>query len=395
VSRRKKVRGARLAYVTGTWPAATETFVSGELEELQRRGEQPQLFAIVRGEGEPPEGLPEARYLVEESRMRKLLGFLTFTFVRPYHVGRAIARSRFLGGGMRQVAALAPWAAALRHVEHIHAHFANQPATVASILSELTGAPFSFTAHAHDLFVDWDHLEEKLASASFAVTVCDYNRRYIAERAPDRVDRLHVIVAGTDTLRFSRQEPYDPDGPVVAVGRLVEQKGFHDLVRAAAIAGRPVKIAGEGPERERLERLIQETGAPVELLGALGRDEVRELYAGGSLAVLPCVVADDGARDSMPVSLKEAMAMELPVVGTTEVGLPELVDPEAGVLVPPHNPEALATAIERVLERPAEGRIAMGRAGRAIVQDRCNLRHETARLLELFRLESDYPPAHV
>jgi colanic acid/amylovoran biosynthesis glycosyltransferase len=388
MSKRRRRVGPRLAYVTGTWPAPTETFVSGEIAELARRGEQVDLYAIVRGEGEPPDGLPTARYLTEEGRGRKLLAFLLLLLIRPYNVGRAITRSRYLGGGAREVAALAPFAIALRGAEHLHAHFANQPATVAAILSELAGVPFSFTAHAHDVFVDWDHLEEKIAAARFTVTVCDYNRRYIAAKAPERAGDIHVIVAGTDTIFFNRELPYEPDGPVVAVGRLVEQKGFHDLVEAAARAGREIQIAGDGPERERLEQLIEQTNAPVKLLGTLSHRQVRDLYARASLAVLPCVVADDGSRDSMPLALKEAMAMELPVVATTEVGIPELVRPESGVLVPPHNPDALATAISSVLERPVDERMAMGRAGRAFVQDHCNVRHETGRLLGLFGLYS-------
>jgi glycosyltransferase involved in cell wall biosynthesis len=383
LSKRKKQVGPRLAYVTGTWPAATETFVSGEIAELARRGETVDLYAIVRGEGDSEH---EARYLVEESRARKLVAFLTLALLRPYNLGRAVTRSRYLGRGVREVAALAPWAVAVRGAEHIHAHFANQPATVAAILSELAGAPFSFTAHAHDVFVDWDHIEEKMAGAAFTVTVCDYNRRYIAGKAPERARDIHVIVAGVDTIFFNRTQPYDPDGPVVAVGRLVEQKGFHDLVRAAARLGREVQIAGEGPERERLARLVEETGAPVKLAGPLPHREVRDLYERASLAVLPCVVAEDGSRDSMPLALKEAMAMGLPVVSTTEVGIPELVRPEAGVLVPPHNPEALATAIASLLERPADERAAMGQAGRKFVQDHCNVRHETGRLLKLFEL---------
>jgi colanic acid/amylovoran biosynthesis glycosyltransferase len=387
VSKRRKVEGPRLVYVTGIWPAPTETFVSGEIGELVRQGEEPQLFAIVRGEGEVPEGLPEARYLVEESKGRKLAALTALLITRPFNFGRAIARARFLGKGTRDVAAIAPFAVAARGGSHIHAHFANQPATVAAILSELAGVPFSFTAHAHDVFVEWDHVEEKLAAARFAVTVCAYNSRFIASRAPERTERLHVILAGADTQRFRRKRAYDPDGPVVAVGRLVEQKGFGDLVEAAAGGGREVLIAGEGPDRGRLERLIAETGAPVRLLGALRHDEVRELYEGASAAVMPCVVAEDGSRDSMPVSLKEAMAMELPVVATNEVGLPELVTPESGVLVPPHNPQALGRAIADLLERPADERIAMGRAGRDHVEEHCNLRLETAKLLELFRLE--------
>jgi glycosyltransferase involved in cell wall biosynthesis len=296
-----------------------------------------------------------------------------------------LSPGRRFGGRLRDMAALAPMALAARRARHIHAHFCGQPADVAGRLSELTGVPFSFTAHAHDLFVEWDRIEEKLRAARFAVTVCDYNRRYVRERVPWA--ELRVVVCGVDVERFRRASPYVPDGPVVAVGRLVEQKGFDHLVRAAAHArGRipEVIVAGRGPLRAQLEGLAAELDAPVRFLGDVSHDGVRELYESASMAVLPCVVASDGNRDSMPLAVKEAMAMELPVVVSREVGLPELVDETRGLLVPPADPEALAAALAELYARPAFEREAMGLAGRRFVEAHCNLATETARLREMF-----------
>jgi colanic acid/amylovoran biosynthesis glycosyltransferase len=98
---------------------------------------------------------------------------------------------------------------------------------------------------------------------------------------------------------------------------------------------------------------------------------------------MPCVVAADNDRDSMPVVVKEAMAMELPVVATNEVGLPELVDASCGRLVPPHDPAALARALDELLELPVEKRAALGRAGRARVVERCDVETETGKLVQL------------
>ena len=144
-------------------------------------------------------------------------------------------------------------------------------------------------------------------------------------------------------------------------------------------------IVGEGPERPRLEREIAESGAPVRLLGALGNDAIGELLEGASMSVLPCIVAPDGDRDSMPVALKEAMALELPVVGTREVGLPELIGDDRGRLVPPSDPNALAAAIGDVLHLPGATRVAMGRAGRAFVEANCDQRRQAERLLGLIQ----------
>ena len=192
------------------------------------------------------------------------------------------------------------------------------------------------------------------------VTDCEYNRRHIVGVAPEHAHKVSVLILGADLDRFRRLSPYVAEGPVVAVGRLVAKKGFADLIAAAALPeaaldGREVLIVGEGPERSALERQIAATRAPVRLLGAHGNDSIRELLERAAIGVLPCVVGPDGDRDSMPVALKEAMALELPVIGTREVGLPELIDSDRGRLVPPADPPALATGARRAA-RHALGR---------------------------------------
>lgn len=375
----------RVAYVAGTYPALSETFVTGELRELARRGVETVVFAIVRGGGQL-HGAPPARYVVELAKPSQVASLLALAARHPVRTARALLDpERRWGGSARDMAALAPMARAMRGLDHVHAHFAGQPTDVAARLSELTGVPFSFTAHAHDVFVEWDRMAEKLSAARFAVTVCEYNRDYIAERVPGA--QLTLVICGVDTETFERSRLYDPHGPVVAVGRLVEQKGFEYLVRAAASArGRipEVLIVGDGPLRGELEALVEDLDAPVRLLGAQSHEQVRRLYESASMAVLPCVVAADGNRDSMPVSLKEAMALELPVVGTDEVGLTELIGPDRGRLVPPRDAEALAGALVELAALPAGERVALGRAGRAFVQEHCNLRTETGKLLDLF-----------
>jgi colanic acid/amylovoran biosynthesis glycosyltransferase len=377
-------RKPRVAYVAGTYPTLSETFVTGELAELVRRGLAPTVFSVVRGDGRLG-GAPPARYVVELGKPSQLASLLALAVRHPVRTARALAQpERRWGGSARDMAALAPMARAIHGFDHVHAHFAGQPTDVAARLSELAGVPFSFTAHAHDIFVGWDRMAAKLSAARFAVTVCEYNRAYIAKRVPGA--ELDLVICGVDTEAFRRGRPYDPEGPVVAVGRLVEQKGFEYLVRAAAGArGRipEVLIAGDGPLRGPLEVLATELDAPVRLLGPLEHDQVRELYESASMAVLPCVVAADGRRDSMPVSLKEAMALELPVVATHEVGLPELVGPDRGRLVEPRDAGSLMAALVELSELPVQERVRLGRAGRAFVDEHCNLRTETGKLLRL------------
>jgi glycosyltransferase involved in cell wall biosynthesis len=151
----------------------------------------------------------------------------------------------------------------------------------------------------------------------------------------------------------------------------VPKKGFLHLVRATT---RPTIIVGEGPQRPELEAAIEHR--PVQLAGPRTPREVRELLQQASVLAAPCVIAPDGDRDSMPVVVKEAMAMEVPVVASDEVGLPEIVKPPFGALVPPGDEAALQAALEHP---PPDGR-----AGRDYVVEHANTATEAARLSALW-----------
>lgn len=195
---------------------------------------------------------------------------------------------------------------------------------------------------------------------------------------------------GVDPKRFLRQRPHADTRRVLAIGRLVEKKGFVHLIRAAAepaLAGvlERIVIVGAGPLRARLQEEIDQLGLgdAVRLTGRREPDEVRALLESADVLAMPCVVAADGDRDSMPVVVKEALAMEVPVVVSDEVGLPELVRPEFGRIVPPGDAAQLAAALAELLELPPERRAEMGLAGRAFVLEHANVHVETGRLSQL------------
>ena len=174
----------------------------------------------------------------------------------------------------------------------------------------------------------------------------------------------------------------------MGVGRLVEKKGFAHLVAAAAAAdltSARIVITGDGPLRDLLERQASELGIAdrIEFRGAVEPSAIPELLESADVLAMPSVIAADGDRDSMPVVVKEALAMEVPVVVTDEVGLPEIARPEFARVVPPGDPEALATALAELLAVTTEQRAAMGRAGRAFVEEHANVRTETRKLSEL------------
>jgi glycosyltransferase involved in cell wall biosynthesis len=186
---------------------------------------------------------------------------------------------------------------------------------------------------------------------------------------------------GVDTDAFRRSAPLPGGRTVLAVGRLVEKKGFHVLVDA--IAQTPdvrLRIVGEGPMRRELLRRAAHAGVEIELVGALSPAEVCSALEEADVLAMPCVVARDGDRDSMPVVVKEAMAMELLVVASDEVGLPECVHEPWGVLAAPGDAAALAAALSSALSRPLAERRTAGASAREWVQDNAAVDAETARM---------------
>ncbi len=389
-----QARVAPVLSVLARYPQISETFVEGELRELEARGVPVEAVALAPGHPDP-ERPPVATvdYPADHSAGERLRAAARIAREHPSATAAYLARERSWPPPngrrrLRGLARIAPWVPQARRARHLHAHFASEPTDIARLLARFSGRPYSFAGHATDVFQDPGALRENLAGATFMVTDCEYNRRHIVGVAPEHAHKVSVLILGADLDRFRRLSPYVAEGPVVAVGRLVAKKGFTDLIAAAALPeaaldGREVLIVGEGPERSALERQIAATRAPVRLLGALGNDSIRELLERAAIGVLPCVVGPDGDRDSMPVALKEAMALELPVIGTREVGLPELIDSDRGRLVPPADPPALALAVGELLGMPSGDRVAMGRAGRAFVEAHCDQRRQAERLLGL------------
>lgn len=375
----------RLAYVLERYPELTQTFVESELRELARGGDELDVLALQAGDGAdladasfepqyPPRGGARAAALAgAAARGPRAAGAFLRGAVAPAWPPD--------GRRLRGLARVAGWRAAGARADHLHAHFASEAADIAALLGALTGRPHSFTGHSTDLFADPVALRGRLAAAAFAVVVCDYDRREVERIAPG-AGRLHVVPLGVDLDALRRTTPYRADGPVVAVGRLVEHKGFADLAAVASELGREVVIAGQGSQRAELERL---GAGAVRLPGALEPAAARELIEGAALLVAPSVIAGDGSRDGVPMVLKEALALATPVVASDAVGNPEVVEPEHGRLHPAGDRRALAAAIRAVLDRPAAEREAMGRAGRVWAERKADLTKQTARLRNLFK----------
>jgi glycosyltransferase involved in cell wall biosynthesis len=393
------VTALRLTVVVDQFPELSETFIASELHALRDGGHSVTVESAHRApnpNAAVATGLTIA-YREDEGRRARLPAAAWLVTRHPLRAFRdLIDRRRWRRE--EQVPPLRELAPAARRVVrnrsiHLHAHFGAGAALDAMRLSRLLGLTYSLATHGYDIFQRPANLREKHERAAFAVSDCDYSVEHLRRLVgPTAGVRLHRLVLGVDGERFRRRSPYPGGGTVLAVARLVEKKGLEYLIEAAGMLSAEgsferVAIVGEGALRADLEWRIESTAnGVVELLGARTPDEVRALIERADLLAMPCIVARDGDRDTMPVVVKEALAMEVPVVATAEVGLPEVVQDGWGRLVPPCDSAALAEAIRELLQLPRERRAEMGRAGREFVLECCDVRRETERLVELIRI---------
>jgi glycosyltransferase involved in cell wall biosynthesis len=286
-------------------------------------------------------------------------------------------------------------------IDHLHAPFASQAATVTRMASKLTGVPYSFTARAKDIFhesVQSDDLKRKLQDASGVITISDFHLAYLKETYGQLADHVIRVYNGLDLDEFPYSEPRQRPPLVLAVGRLVEKKGFAVLIDACARLLQQgcrfqCRIIGDGALQADLEAQIERLGltGQVELVGPRPQNEViREMQRAAVLA-MPCVIGDDGDRDGLPNVIQEALALGTPVVSTDVTGIPEVVrDGETGLQVPQWDSLALAGAIERLLADP-ELRVRLARKARNLIDSEFDIRRNTARRRSVFRGELQLP----
>ena len=373
----------RLAYVVRGFPKTSETFVLREVRELVARGCDVTVFSLLRPDpSEPPAaGAEEALRVTRYPERADLLRALART--PPHRSLPALAWAAAWAAherNWRHLAAVAYAAWIARAIEpgtHVHAHFANVPATVALLAARLRGTSWSFTGHANDMFVATTRrfLARKVSGARVAVVGTEYSRAYVRAAAPSQAAKVALIRNGLDAAELApaaggAREPRT----VVAVGRLVEKKGIDTLVAAAALLrdrGEDVlvRVVGDGPQRAALERQVTEAslGDRVALLGARAAPVVRSELAGATVFALPCRVDREGDVDSGPLAIIEAMAQGTPVVSTPVGGIAEVVrDGDSGLLVAARRPRgargrARPAARRRRPPRAARRRRAAGR----------------------------------
>jgi glycosyltransferase involved in cell wall biosynthesis len=285
-----------------------------------------------------------------------------------------------------------------RGVDHVHVHFANRAAHTAMFLKEISGIPFSVTAHGQDFMKDLgnDHLlREICADAEFVAAETDYSRNLLRQRCPESAAKIHRVYNGMDLTRFPT--PNDEGSinqvpRIISIGRLVAFKGVEYLIDACADLARQgleftCEIIGDGPLRGDLEARIRKLNLSdrVHLLGSLSQGAVLEKLRAADIFALASVTDKQGASDVFPTVIIEAMAAARPVVSTRLAGIPEsVVNGETGLLVSPEDTMALAEALGRLIE-DAKLRLHYGRGGRARIEQHFRIEQTVGPLIELLQ----------
>lgn len=281
-----------------------------------------------------------------------------------------------------------------RGIEHLHAHFATSATAVARMASLLTGVPYTLTAHAKDIFhesVDEGQLKQKLADAVAVVTVSNFNVTDLSRRFPQHAKNVRRVYNGLPLAQYPYRDPRGRKHKIVAVGRLVEKKGFSDLISACSKlqeAGLRIdcEIIGEGDCASDLQAQICELNLQhsVLLLGPLPHREVHRAIQEAALFVAPCITASTGDRDGLPTVILEAMALGTPCISTDVTGITEVVRHlETGVIVAERNPELLAEAIRTLLADDSLG-VELARSARRLIQDQFDSYRNSGHLREIF-----------
>lgn len=385
-------RALRVAYVLLRPPSYSETFIDAEIRAVRAAGTTVEVFVAGRGGGRLAEADRVIRTLIRQPR--RLLAHVRT--LGASDLPRALLAGTYAIALFEQVAAFAP--------DVVHAHFVNLPTAVAALVARDLGVPATAMAHAADFLLDRDPigLDRRLGLLAhlFVISAATAGQLAAKGAAMSRIPHGIVRAAFDGEILDRGRRTGDGTIRIVTIARLVEKKGIDTCIDAVArlvAAGLDVHydIYGDGPLRRRLERLVAKRGvsAAVSFHGAVPHRTATAALAGADIAVLACRRGADGDLDGIPVFLMEAASRHVPVVTTAVSGITELVDEDAGWVVPPDDPAALADAISHATRDPQEARRRARALGSRLVAE-FSPALQAERLLATWRRLAD-PEKHV
>ena len=392
------------AYLFGQFPSFVKTFVTREVVEMVKQGMDPWLVSFRKPDDPadlaenldldvcyPPERTPlraEVHAALAAGKFPLKTRFAISWHRRMAFFGRIFGKAAD-SQRIFEAVWLAPHLRA-RGIRHVHAHFGGIAARTAWWLRKLFDFQYSFTGHANDIFCDSNFPVshgDLVRDAQFIVTETDYAREWMEQKYPAARGKVFRVFNGIALAGFPARAVKPDAARVISVGRLVEKKGFDDLIEACRLLrARDVELAcdiiGGGPLEQKLRAQIDrdQLGTTVRLLGPMAQAEVRRRMAEAGMFVLACMPDKAGGSDNLPTVIMEAMACGAPVISTRLAGVPEMIrEGEEGLLVVPRDPAALADAMEKLLRD--QGLAArMGARGRASAEEKFSIENTTRTL---------------
>jgi glycosyltransferase involved in cell wall biosynthesis len=395
----------KLAYLVNQYPKTSHTFIRREIAAVEALGLEVERFTIrptlelLEDEVDEEERV-RTRVVLDRGVVGLVESLAAVGLSNPAGTLRALRLALDVGrrsdrGLLRHVAYLAEACALRRWVErtgcgHVHAHFGTNSATVAMLCRELGGPPFSFTVHGPEEFdkPDLIALGTKIEKSAFVAAVSSFALSQLYRRSSMRDwSKLHVVRCGVDEEFLAAPRVPIPAAPrLVCVGRLCEQKGQLILIEAAAELRQSglafeLVLVGDGELRSELERSVSDKGLSrvVRFVGWASSARVREEILASRALVLPSFA------EGLPVVLMEAFALGRPVISTYVAGIPELVVPGSGWLVPAGSLAPLVAAMRQALTASPVVLEKMASAGESRVRELHEVRTSARTLSSLVR----------
>lgn len=387
-----------ILYYLGTFPKISESFILNEIYELEKRGHNVVVFAI----NQPKEDIEHQEYNEIDIPVRyadplnytDIINLLSPKILRL----KILQNAKFKASAKTHFAAFNLSKQCIEFVDKIdlevdliHSHFTTASRFSGQYVASYYDIPFTMTAHAFDLYNNPNkgQLEHIISKIDHLVTISEYNKNYVRDEISEKTPNT-VVHAGI------RPEKFEPgsssvDQRILTVSRFVEKKGLPYAIKAVSkivddYPSLQYHIVGSGEMEGEIENQIEglRLADTVKLLGNVTDEQLLAEFDEASCFLLPCIVADSGDQDGIPVSLMEAMAMETPPISTNVSGIPELIDDrQNGFTVEPRNTSELAEAISSILDSPEKQR-RFGTHGRRKVINDFNIKKEAVKLEAVF-----------
>lgn len=405
-----------LAYILKGYPRISETFISNEILLLEKLGFKMHLFPMRQpresfAHASVKEIKAEVSYLpteLFENLPKLLIPNALLTLKHPLRYLKTV-RLAVQGRPKNKLATLKHLLQAgyMSHYHltgdskicHLHGHFAHSPTSVTRFAASFSGLPYSFTAHAKDIYTSKkEKLRQRIEEAEFVVTCTKHNQEYLEELRGNGTTPIHCIYHGIDLSLFQNnmdQENTEAPHRIFTVARLTTKKGLPTVYRALSLLKEKGisfthTLIGDGDDRDLITELIKtlDLENQCKCLGTQTHEEVLKQFKKSDLFVLGCEIAPNGDRDGIPNVLVESLAMGVPALAPHVSAIPEiLINEKTGLTVNPTDPEAMAMAMERLLtDEKLRGQLI--KSGKELVESKFDNKLLIEQLAEIFRTQA-------